>query len=126
METSERRMAMLKLLCRRRHEKIANLAQEFGVSERTVRRDIEVLSLSEPIYTQAGRYGGGVYVMDDYFMDRMYFKDSEAAVLNKLLEREESGVGRMLSLSEISVLKNLIADYTKPSPANKKEMRKVI
>lgn len=119
-------MAMLKLLCRRRHEKIANLAQEFGVSERTVRRDIEVLSLSEPIYTQAGRYGGGVYVMDDYFMDRMYFKDSEAAVLNKLLEREESGVGRMLSLSEISVLKNLIADYTKPSPANKKEMRKVI
>ena len=126
METSERRMAMLKLLCRRRHEKIANLAQEFGVSERTVRRDIEVLSLSEPIYTQAGLYGGGVYVMDDYFMDRMYFKDSEAAVLNKLLEREESGVGRMLSLSEISVLKNLIADYTKPSPANKKEMRKVI
>ena len=126
METSERRMAMLKLLCRRRHEKIANLAQEFGVSERTVRRDIEVLSLSEPIYTQAGRYGGGVYVMDDYFMDRMYFKDSEAAVLNKLLEREESGVGRMLSLSEISVLKNLIADYTKRSPANKKEMRKVI
>jgi len=43
-----------------------NLAFEFGVSERTIRRDIDALSLVAPIYTQAGRYGGGVYILSDY------------------------------------------------------------
>ena len=52
----------MKLLCRRRSETIRNLAFEFEVSERTIRRDIDILSLNEPIYTQVGRYGGGVYV----------------------------------------------------------------
>lgn len=59
---AERRSEIMKLLCRRRSETIRNLAFEFEVSERTIRRDIEILSLNEPIYTQVGRYGGGVYV----------------------------------------------------------------
>ena len=64
METTERRIAIMRILCRRRHETISNLAQEFGVSARTILRDIEMLSLSEPIYTQCGRYGR-VYVMNN-------------------------------------------------------------
>ena len=36
METDERREKLLRLLCRRRHETIKNLASEFGVSERTI------------------------------------------------------------------------------------------
>ena len=62
MGCAERRQEILKILCRRRHETVANLAFELCVSERTIRRDIETLSLSEPIYTQTGRYGGGVYI----------------------------------------------------------------
>ncbi len=126
MDTSERRAAILKLLCRRRHETIKNLAEEFGVSERTVRRDIEILSLSEPVYTQAGRYGGGVYVTENYSMDRMYFKESEADVLHKLLACAEAETQCFLSFGEISVLKRLIADYTKPSVTDKNEMRKML
>ena len=126
METSARRLAIMKVLCRRRHETIKNLAQEFDVSERTIRRDIEFLSLSEPVYTQAGRYGGGVYVMDNYSMDRMYFYNSEADILNKLLTCAEATTDCVLSTYEITVLKNLIADYTKPSAENKNGMRKVI
>ena len=64
--TAERRSEIMKLLCRRRSETIRNLAFEFEVSERTIRRDIEILSLNEPIYTQVGRYGGGVYVEEGY------------------------------------------------------------
>ena len=60
MGTAERRRQMMLLLCRRRHETMRNLASEFGVSERTIRRDVEALSCTEPIYTQPGRYGGGV------------------------------------------------------------------
>ena len=65
MGTAERRTEIMRVLYRRRHEKISNLAEEFGVSVRTILRDIEVLSATEPIYTQCGRYYGGVYIMDN-------------------------------------------------------------
>lgn len=45
MGTAERRDEIIKLLCRRRHETIPNLAFEFGVSERTIRRDIEAVTV---------------------------------------------------------------------------------
>lgn len=84
--TAERRSEIMKLLCRRRSETIRNLAFEFEVSERTIRRDIEILSLNEPIYTQVGRYGGGVYVEEGYSMARMYMSDEELGVLRKLAD----------------------------------------
>lgn len=126
MEASERRAAMLKLLCRHRHETIKNLAYEFGVSERTVRRDIEVLSYSEPIYTQPGKYGGGVYVTENYQMDRMYFRETERNVLYRLLDCIEHKKICDLTEEETVIFRNLISTYTKPAvPHNHKE-RKVI
>ena len=85
MGAAERRREIMRALCRRRHETVKNLSFEFGVSERTILRDIEALSITEPIYTQCGRYDGGVYVTEGYKMDRMYMTDSELTVLNKLL-----------------------------------------
>ena len=49
MTPSERREAILKVLCQRRQDKIDNLAFEFGVSVRTIKNDIEELSLAYPI-----------------------------------------------------------------------------
>ena len=66
MTAMERREAILDVLCQRKHDQIKNLAEEFGVSERTIRTDIEVLSCSYPIETVRGRYGGGVKVADWY------------------------------------------------------------
>ena len=57
MGTAERRYEIMKTLCRRRYETMSNLASELGVSVRTVQRDIEILSGTEPIYTQSGKYG---------------------------------------------------------------------
>ena len=112
MSTAERRSEIAKLLCRRRHETISNLASQFSVSERTIRRDIEALSLlSVPLYTQSGRYGG-VYVMDGYTMERMYMQDKELYVLQKLfLEAERRCI---LSAEELGTLQSVIALYTKP------------
>lgn len=90
MGTAERRKEIMRILCRRRHETISNLVQGFGVSERTIARDIDALSASEPIYTQAGRYGGGVYVTDNYSMERMYMSEEELSVLHKLLVLSDS------------------------------------
>ena len=57
MRPNERRAAILDALCIRRQDTIANLAEEFGVNEKTIRRDIEELSCSYPIETVRGRYG---------------------------------------------------------------------
>ena len=112
---TERRSEIMKILCRRRSETVGNLAFEFGVSERTIRRDIEVLSLSEPIYTQSGRYGGGVYVEEGYSMYRMYMTETELRVLNKI-DGLASAYG--LDDGEMQVLHSIISAYTKPGKRN--------
>ena len=67
----ERRSAILEALSCRRHDTMVHLANEFGVSVRTIRRDIEALSLSEPLYTKQGRYGGGVYLLNGRRAERV-------------------------------------------------------
>ncbi len=59
MTAIERREAILDALCVRRQDTYENLAQEFGVSYSTIRRDIEVLACSYPIEPVRGRHGGG-------------------------------------------------------------------
>lgn len=113
MGTAERRKAIMKILCRRRHETIRNLASELGVSERTIRRDIEVLSFSEPIYTQTGRYCGGVYVVDGYSIDRMYVTEEEERILHKL--RHIAQQQCLLTTQELNIFIKLIENYSKPS-----------
>ena len=112
MGTAERRTEIMRVLCRRRHETISNLADEFGVSTRTILRDVEVLSVTEPIYTQCGRYGG-VYVTGDYSMTRMYMTERELAVLHKLSELADKKSICELSIEENTLLKSIISQYTK-------------
>lgn len=110
----------MRILCRRRHETVSRLAEELGVSARTVQRDIETLSLTEPIYTQCGRYGGGVYVMDGYVKDRMYMRESEIAVLRKLARFAENRSVCRLAPEELSELAGIISLYTKPQPGRER------
>lgn len=114
MGTAERRAEIMRILCRRRHETISNLAEEFGVSARTIQRDIEVLSITEPIYTQCGRYEGGVYVTDGYVKDRMYMTEPEISVLHRLSMLAENKSLCDLNMDELCLLKRIIALYTKP------------
>lgn len=113
MGTSERRYEIMKILCRRRYETICNLAFELGVSTRTIQRDIEILSRSEPIFTQCGKYGGGVYVVEGYSMNRMYMTSKELDVLQKLYIAADEDV-LLLTDDEKKLLKNLIFQYSKP------------
>ena len=111
MGTAERRNLLLKKLRRRRYDKVLNLANEFGVSARTIRRDIEALSLTEPLYTQAGRYGG-VYMIDTYLMEQIYFSENENYVLCKLLALAEKDA--LLTDEETKIFKRIITDYSIP------------
>lgn len=114
MGADDRRRAILKYLCRNRFATIACLAEVFSVSERTIRRDIETLSLKEPIYTQAGRYGGGVYVVDGYYMDNIYFSDQESRIMQKLLAYVTIHREKILSDDEIDAFQKMIEIHQKP------------
>lgn len=119
MEASERRNKILRILCRRRYETVPNLAFEFGVSTRTIRRDIDVLSETYPIYTKAGRQIGGIYILDNYTLERMYMNDEEICVLQKILDFAISAE-TVLTPEETRRLQDIIALYSKPKPEKRK------
>lgn len=84
MTASERRQAILEVLCMRRHETRENLANEFGVSKRTIEYDVLNLMLTYPVYTVQGN-GGGIYVTDNFRLDRPRMNEKQTALLQKVL-----------------------------------------
>ena len=81
---TERRQLVLEAISDRRQVKLDDLAADFGVSERTIRRDVELLSCSYPIVTVQGG-GGGVRAMDGWYVSRRYLQDDQEALLRSLL-----------------------------------------
>ena len=84
MTAAERRQAILEVLCLRRHETRENLANEFGVSKRTIEYDVLNLMLTYPVYTVPGN-GGGIYVTDNFRLDRPRMNEKQTALLQKVL-----------------------------------------
>lgn len=103
MTPSERREAILNVLCKRRQDTIENLANEFGVSVRTIKYDIEELTLAHPIETVRGRYGGGVKVADGYYIGRKYLKPNQQELLKKL--------SAQLSGNDLEVMNSILRDF---------------
>ena len=84
MNPSERRDAIIDILCKRRFETTANLAQQLEVSERTISRDLVALSCSYPIETVRGRYGGGVRMAEWFHMGRNMLTAPQKSLLLKI------------------------------------------
>ena len=106
MKALERRQSLLELLCERRFEKIDNLAFEFSVNECTIRRDIQELSLSYPIYTVTGPYGG-VYVSEDYYLGKSYLSPEQMSLLEE--------VSNLLDETKKKTLNSIIKKFGRPN-----------
>lgn len=109
METAERRFEMFKYLCRVRHAKIYELAERFGVSEKTISRDVFEIEMTYHITldVKRGRYGGGVYVTDDYKFGQMYLYDDEIQLLIKLQKLTTT----QITSEENEILSHMIKKY---------------
>ena len=61
MGTAERRLEILKYLCKKRHATMPELSEQFGVSLRTIQRDIYEIETTfrVPIDVKCGKYDGG-------------------------------------------------------------------
>ena len=104
MDAIERRREILTRLCQRRTDTCGNLAAEFGVSERTVRNDIQVLACSYPIETVRGRRGGGVRIADWYSISKPILTPPQLALLTK--------VGKQLQGDELNILNSIIYQFS--------------
>ena len=62
MNTADRRTEIINILIIRRRTTARELADEFGVTTRTIQKDIQALSPGYPIYTKQGGDGGIVRV----------------------------------------------------------------
>lgn len=102
----ERRQAILEALSDRRHETLDSLASEFGVSKMTIRRDIDVLSCSAPIYTVQGG-GGGICVTDGWYVSRRYLHDGQEKLLRKLMKG--------LQPDDQIVMQQILTAFAKPA-----------
>ena len=80
----ERRKEILDVMNVRRHDTVYNLAFEFEVSEKTIRRDVSLLSAKYPIYCLHG-YPGGVHVEEGFFVGRKLMTDKQTELLEKLI-----------------------------------------
>ena len=83
MTADERRREIFERLCVRRRDTRENLAVEFGVSMRTIERDIVVLSLRYPVYTVPGA-NGGIFVESWYRLDKKYLTEEQMELMEKL------------------------------------------
>ena len=83
MTANERRMALLEVLCLRRHDTRENLAFEFGVSKRTIEYDVQILSANYPIISVQGK-GGGIFIMEGFKLNKKYLTDRQSECLNEM------------------------------------------
>ncbi len=108
----ERRNKLLRILYTRRYDTIVNLARELEVSARTIRRDIEALSETEPIYTRSGSKIGGVYVVNGYYPDRLFMAENEIATLRVIQTYFQLNPGQ-ITVDDENMLKNIIKKYVR-------------
>lgn len=65
MNAADRRIEIISVLIARRRVTAKELADEFGVTVRTIQNDVQALSLGFPIYTKQG-VDGGIFMGENY------------------------------------------------------------
>jgi predicted DNA-binding transcriptional regulator YafY len=81
MSKSKRLMELMMTVNRKRKFTVKELAQEFGVSMRTILRDLQELSeLGVPLYSEVGPHGG-YQVLSERILPPIAFTEEEAVAI---------------------------------------------
>ena len=102
---SERRAEILRILSVERQTKIVRLARYFGVTERTIYTDLEMLTSDCPFEIKRGRYGG-VVVPDNWRLCNRVLAREHESVLIELMDKADD--------HQKSVLIGLLAAFGSP------------
>jgi predicted DNA-binding transcriptional regulator YafY len=86
-----------------------DLAEHFGVSQRTIYRDIDTLSIAGvPVYTEKGK-GGGISLLPDYILNKSILSETEQ---NEILSALQ-GLSTVKTTETDHVLKKLSTIFNK-------------
>ena len=102
MVAADRRMEIISILAVSSHVTSNELAQEFGVTRRTILHDVSALLYGYPIYTKLGE-GGGIFIMDSY---KPYCNTHTLSEQEKLMEMYAKAEGK-----EKEILKRVLRKY---------------
>ena len=105
MSANERRAEIIKILEGRRSEQVKNLAFQLGVSVRTIKNDILVLTAEYPIETVRGN-GGCVRLNQNYhtYQNRLTQKQQELLIsLMSTLDEPNADIIRELLRAQGSI-----------------------
>ena len=83
LHVTERRTKILEYIVFHKQTTRKELAEHFGVCINTIVNDIDVISISAPIYTKQGN-GGGIYILPEYRSYKNYLTDTEEELLYNL------------------------------------------
>ena len=96
MSTGERQREIMRILLGRRFETMQNLANEVGVSDRTIRRDVRTLTTEYPLETVHGKYGG-VKLPDWYHQYKNLLSREQEQALITATESTDENTARLLN-----------------------------
>lgn len=102
MRPTERRAEIVRILTARRYETMGSLARELGVTDRTIRADITMLTVDHPLETQRGN-GGCVKVADWYHPHRNILSHEQQQVLSQLISVSNE--------HQANVLRQMLQEY---------------
>lgn len=102
MNSVERRKEIMLILNVRRHETMQVLASELGVTDRTIRNDITILTAEYPLQTSRGIYGG-VSLPDWFRLNKNLFSEEETTILEEMLSKADE--------HQSQILKQLLARF---------------
>ena len=110
MGTAERRLEIYKYLCLARKATMPQLSKMFGVSVRTIQRDILSIEVTfhAPLQITAGRYGG-ITVLGNHTLDRAYMCEEELLLLQKV----QTLVKGQITEQENTLFSQIIKKYSK-------------
>ena len=95
MTANERRVEIMRILESRRRETMGQLAEKLCVTDRTIRSDINILTVDYPLETVRGN-GGCVKVADWYHPHKNIFSNEQQTVLIQMLDKADGPQRRVL------------------------------
>ena len=111
MELGERKQKLFELLTTHNRCTFEYLANELGVSKRTVKRYLDELELTVPLKFTVGRYNGGVELATKLRRSTA-FNRPEFLVIEKVISDIEREGSCQLNEAELKVLKRMIGYYS--------------
>ena len=85
---SKRQFEIIYILMNRKLVTAKELAEHFGISQRTVYRDIDVLGLAGiPVYTEKGK-GGGICLLPEFVLNKSLLDEQEQNEILSALHEE--------------------------------------